>query len=127
VHDSRRTALDASIRRELQRGESARVHLRTKLKKLLDVLVEHEMTRTEPVTEATLQAKTPMHGLFRTARFQRRLDDLIRLKLARRDKLSVRPTVAGIAAAERVAALSESHTAPQELLRALRRGEIGTV
>lgn len=123
----RRAALDASIERELRRGEKLGGVLKPQLRDVLNVLVEHELQQEHPATEESLIAASPIFGLFRTARFQHRLARLMQLGLARWDHLTVRPTVAGIGALRPPSALPGSHRPPQNLLRALRRDEIGTL
>lgn len=122
-----RSALDASIERELRRGEAAgsaiaRVHW-----DLLDALVEYELKHPTPATEITLSGVAPIFGVLRGIRFQRRLAWLIQHGFARRERASLRPTVAGIAAVRPFSSLPGSHRPSQGLLRDLRRGEIGRI
>lgn len=124
---TRREALDASIERELRRGELAGANLDARRWDVLDALVQSELRSAEPTTEDSLFAATPIFGILRGPRFRRRLGWLLNAGLIRRDRMWLRPTVAGIAAVRPFSSLPGSQRPPQDVLRALRRGEIGTI
>jgi hypothetical protein len=91
------------------------------------LLVEHELTREEPLTEKAFLGAGPLIGALATSRRRRRLEALIEMNLARRDADRVRPTVAGIAAVRPLSAASAEERPARELLRGLRRGEIDSI
>ncbi|MFD5224623.1 hypothetical protein ACFWHT_03290 [Microbacterium sp. NPDC058342] len=124
---ARRNALDASIERELRKGEGTGHTLHARHWDLLNTLIEYELQQPAPATEATLFAATPIFGPFRGMRFQQRLTWLLRLGLVRRERSSLRPTLAGFGAARPFSTLPGSLRPPQALLRELRRGEIGSL
>lgn len=117
-------ALDASIDRELQRGRSQGT-LPMKLRSILDVIVSHETECAAPLNAATLGAIAPVAGALATFRHDRRVNTLVRLGLLRRDKLTIRPTVAGIGVVRPTAL--ELARVSRDILRELRRGEIGVL
>ncbi len=94
---------------------------------VLSTLVERELQQPEPTTEEALFAATPIFGMLRGPRFRRRLEWLIHAGLVRRERKWIRPTVAGVAAVRPFSALPRSQRPSQDLLRALRRAEIGTI
>ncbi|MBO0981784.1 hypothetical protein [Microbacterium sp. SD291] len=122
----RRTALDLSIDEELVRGEVRGEALSSAQRHALSVLVEHELTRIEPLTEARFLAALPGVRVFGSRRRGRLLAALVHMNLARRDGASVHATVAGVAAVLHVSTAPERRP-PQELLRALRRIEISSI
>gem|GEM_PF-3148537 len=79
-----------------------------------------------PTTEESLQAATPLFGVFRATRFQRRLEHAVKLGLVRRERLTLRPTVAGIAAV-RPSSSPGFLEFEQQKLRELRDAEIGRI
>ena len=124
---SHRASFDASIERELRRGASLGLSLPSQMWDVLNVLVERELRHATVTTEQTLLTAAPIFGVFRSARFERRLTWLIRRGFIRREKSTLRPTVAGIAAVRPISSLPGSQRPSQDFLRELRRGEIGTL
>ena len=124
---SHRASFDASIERELRRGAALGMSLPSPMWDVLNVLVERELRLATATTEQTLLTAVPIFGLFRNARFERRLSWLLQRGFVRRERGTLRPTVAGIAAVRPVSSLPGSQRPSQELLRQLRRGEIGTL
>lgn len=119
--------LDATIDRELRRGEVGQQVLRSQRRDLLRSIVERELVHSQPPSEATLYVLRRPSGPFRATLFRRRLDWLIAHRFVRRERDLLRPTVAGIGA---VRPMREVGTLPQPLrdrLRLLRRDEIGTL
>lgn len=121
-----RVAIDATVERELRRGATLGMGLPSPMWDVLNVLVERELRHATVSTEQELLDAAPIFGLFRSARFERRLTWLLRRGLVRRERSILRPTVAGIAAVRPLSSLPGSQRPAPELLRELRRGEIGT-
>lgn len=124
---SHRASFDASIERELRGGAALGMSLPSPMWDVLNVLVERELRLATTTTEQTLLTAVPIFGLFRSARCERRLTWLLRRGFVRRERSTLRPTVAGIAAVRPISSLPGSQRPSMELLRELRRGEIGTV
>jgi len=123
----RRAALDVSIDDELLRGELRGAALADSLRGTLAILVEHELSRSEPLDEHAFLSAGALAGLFAGARRRRRLEALIGMNFVRRTDGGLRPTVAGIAAIRPTSAQPASGRPSRELLRALRRAEIGGI
>lgn len=124
VEAQQATALDASIDREIRRGRS-QGELSVKLRSILDVIVSHETERSAPLNAASLSVIAPVAGAMAAFRHDRRVNTLIRLGLLRRDKLTIRPTVAGVGTVRPTE--RDLARVPRDLLRELRRGEIGVL
>lgn len=124
---SHRASFDASIERELRQGATLGLNLPSPMWEVLNVLVERELRHVTPTTEQALLTAVPIFGYFRNARFEHRLTWLLQRGFARRERGMLRPTVAGIAAVRPLSSLPGSQRPSHELLRELRRGEIGTV
>ncbi|OJU40394.1 MAG: hypothetical protein BGN97_11150 [Microbacterium sp. 69-10] len=122
-----RTSFEASIERELRHGATLGMSLPSRLWDVLNVLVEREISHPGATNELKLLEAVPIFGLLRGPRFERRLTRLLRSGLVRRERTTLRPTVAGIAAVRPIASLPGSQRPSQELLRELRRGEIGRI
>ena len=123
----RRAALDVSIDDELLRGELRGAELSAAHREILAELVEHELSGRGPVSERKLARSRGWGGLFGGMRRARGVEALLGMTLARRVGDDVRPTVAGIAAIRRISELPPSEHPPRDLLRFLRRAEIGSI
>lgn len=123
----RRAVLDVSVDDELLRGELRGAELTAPLKDTLSILVAHELADGVPLPERMLVGSGPLGGLFAASRRLRRLETLIGMNLVRRAGGGIRPTVAGIAASRRFSTLPASEQPPRDLLRSLRRSEIGSI
>ena len=121
----RRTALDLSVGDELLRGELRGAELSPAHREVLSLVVANELAGGAPLAGADLRGAGLLARLFSSRRRARRLDALIGMTLVRRGAEGIRPTVAGIAAVCRPSELPSSEHPPRELLRALRRAEIG--
>lgn len=122
----RRAALDLSIDEELVRGELRGEALSEPQRAALAILVEHELSRTEPLAETRFLAALPGSKLFSSRRRGRQLTALLEMNLARREDGFVSATVAGLAAILQLSTHPERRPEP-ELLRALRRVEISSI
>lgn len=120
-------SLDLSIERQRMRGIAASESLSRGERGILEKLVANAYARAESYREATLEAACAPSGLFRLTRFQRWLDSLRAKGLVRYDRLTIRPTVAGMAALLGREGASSTDPTSEELMRTLRRAEIGTL